>query len=415
MIEYIKHLVQNPIYSGMISLWFIGITAYLCKSVPSQFFGFIKNQLTTSIVINDSGYSNIVKHYSSLLKWALSQKGIEKFCRNYSITSNDWWGEGDEFTLGIGYGRSFFIYKKRLFCLHQKRLDSTGSEKEKSQITITGFTRNKKYLEEMVEEFRYKKKKNEIYINRYTLDGWQVVCPIVKRPLKTVIMEKNLKSKIVDNIQFFIDNRNMYIDRGLPYKKTIVLYGKPGTGKTSIIKALSSHFDKNVYIINIMTMTNSSFEKSITSVPANSVIIIEDFDSCVATHSRSSMATTNKDNNNSNEKEEQETALSLNTILNTLDGVVSLNGTIVFMTTNHIEKIDSALLRKGRTDEIYEIPYLTDAEIKDYIKLMFPNEEIPYVKYGEISGCDIQSKLMESKYEYEPFIKELNKIAINDV
>lgn len=228
-------------------------------------------------------------------------------------------------------------------------------------------------------------------------------------------MEKNLKSKIVDNIQFFIDNRNMYIDRGLPYKKTIVLYGKPGTGKTSIIKALSSHFDKNVYIINIMTMTNSSFEKSITSVPANSVIIIEDFDSCVATHSRSSMATTNKDNNNSNEKEEQETALSLNTILNTLDGVVSLNGTIVFMTTNHIEKIDSALLRKGRTDEIYEIPYLTDAEIKDYIKLMFPNEEIPYVKYGEISGCDIQSKLMESKYEYEPFIKELNKIAINDV
>lgn len=413
MIEHIRVLLSNPVYGGMISLWFIGITTYLCKNIPSQLFVFVKNQLTTSIVINDSGYSNIIKHYTSLLKWALKQKGVEKFCRNYSIRSNDWWGDGDGFTLGIGYGYSFFIYKKRLFCFHQQRLDSTGSEKEKSQITITGFTRNKKYLEDIVEEFRYKKKSDEIYINRYSSDGWETICPITKRPISTVIMKKELKEKIIDNIQFFIDNKDMYINRGLPYKKTIVLYGNPGTGKTSIIKALASHFNKNVYIVNIMTMSNTAFEKSITSVPANSVIIIEDFDSCSATHSRNTIRDKTSDPTNSEEKEEA--ALSLNTILNTLDGVVSLNGTIIFMTTNHIEKIDSALLRKGRTDEIYEIPYLTDTEIKDYIKLMFPEKEIPNVKYSEISGCDIQSKLMESKYEYEPFIKELNKIAVNDV
>ena len=412
MIEYIKHLLVNPVYGGALSLWVMGITTYLCKNIPSKIYTFIKNQLTTSLVINDSGYSSIVKHYDSLLKWTAKQKGISKFCRNYVMKSSGWWSDGDDtFTLGIGYGYAFFVHNGILFCFNQKRLDSSGSEKEKSQITITAFTRNKKHLENIVEEFRYKKKKNEIYINRYTVDGWDTVCPIVKRPLHTVIINKNLKHKIIDNIQFFIDNKEMYINRGLPYKKTIVLHGKPGTGKTSIIKALASHFNKNVYIINIVTLSNLGFEKSITSVPPNSVIIIEDFDSCAATHSRKKFSTTEKQLTEDSKKEE-DSSLSLNTILNTLDGVVSLDGTIIFMTTNHIEKIDEALLRKGRTDEIYEIPYLTDTEVKDYISLMFPNEKIPLdIKYADISGCDIQSKLMEAKYEYEPFIGKLKCIS----
>lgn len=414
MIEHIKQLMSNPVYGGMLSLWLIGVTTFICKNVPWNIFNFVKNQLTTSIVINDSGYSPIVKHYNSLLSWALKQKGIDKFCRNYSMRSSGWWSDGDEFTLGIGYGYSFFIYKRRLFCLRQVKLDSTGSEKEKSQITITGFTRNKKYLEDMINEFRYKKKKDEIYINRYTLDGWETICPITKRPISTVIMRQDLKEKIIDNIQFFIDNKDAYVNRGLPYKKTIVLYGKPGTGKTSIIKALASYFNKNIYVVNISVLGNSGFEKAITTTPPNSIIIIEDFDSCTSTHAR-----INKEKSIENkdvEKEDnQDNSLSLTTILNTLDGVVSLNGTIIFMTTNHIEKIDDALLRKGRTDEMYEIPYLQDKEVKDYIHLMFPDKKIPDVTYREISGCDIQSKFMEAKCEYEPFMEELKKLEITDV
>ncbi|MFO5890748.1 hypothetical protein ACLBSJ_33615, partial [Klebsiella pneumoniae] len=44
---------------------------------------------------------------------------------------------------------------------------------------------------------------------------------------------------------------------------------------------------------------------------------------------------------------------------------------------NHPENIDKALLRKGRVDYMVEIPYLRDQEVREYIKLMFPDFDIP--------------------------------------
>ena len=405
-VEYFQTMMHNPVYGSMVTLWVTGSIAWLLRNVPYKIYSFIKKQITTSLVITDAGYSNITQHYNSLLKWILNQKGMPYFCRNFTMKgSGDWWSENnDKFSLGLGYGTCFFIYKKRLCWINQSRLNSSGSEKEKTEITITSLTRNKKIIEEMVDEFRYKRKKNEIYVNRYSVDGWDVACPIIKRPLKTVIINKTLKEKILSNIDYFIKNKDWFIDRGLPYKKTIVFSGPPGTGKTSFIKTIASEFDKSVYVINISQLGDSTFEKAITTVPANSIIIIEDFDSCEATHSR-----IEKDDNEDNTEKEKDKAISLTTILNTLDGIISLNGTIIFMTTNHIEKIDSALLRKGRVDEIYEIPLLKTEEIREYISLMFPEEKIDDTVYKDISGCDLQSIFMESRGDYNLFIKDLQK------
>lgn len=44
--------------------------------------------------------------------------------------------------------------------------------------------------------------------------------------------------------------------------------------------------------------------------------------------------------------------LTLSGILNTLDGIVSLDNKIIILTTNCIKNIDSALLRSGRVDKL---------------------------------------------------------------
>ena len=389
-------MLNNPVYGSMFTLWFTGMSAWLLRNVPSRIMNFLESQFTTKLVLNDAGFSNITLHYASLLTWALKQKGIKNFCRNFTMRADGWYSENDEkYSLGIGYGKSYFIYKRRIFCLDQTSLNSGGSDKEKSRITITGFTRNKKLIEEMVNDFRFKKNKEQLYVYTYA-DGWEVASPVQKRNINTVIIEKNLKNSILENINYFINNKEWFLSRGLPYKKTILFHGKPGTGKTSLIKAIASNYDRNIYSLNLNRMVNASFEKAMASVPKNSIIIIEDFDSCKSTHSREN-----------NDEETKITEISLSTILNTLDGVISLDGTLIFMTTNHIEKIDSALLRKGRVDEIYDIPYLTDTEIKEYISLMFPDKKLANIEFKDIAGCEIQSKFMDSKDDFDSFIESL--------
>ena len=359
-IDYFKTMMHNPVYGSMVTLWITGATAWILRNVPFSIYNNIKKQLTTSLVVTDSGYSNIIKHYNGLLKWVLNRKGVSTFCRSFMLRTSDLWGgENDNYFLGIGYTTTYFIYERRLFWIKQSKLESSGSEKIKTEIVVTGLTRNKNLIEKMVKEFSYKKTKNEIYVNMYTSDGWEVVTPIVKRELKTVIMDEDVKNNIVSDIDYFLQNKKWFYERGLPYKKTFIFHGKPGTGKTSFIKALASHFNKNIYLINISTMSNSTFEKSITSAPSGSFIVIEDFDSCEATHSREDKTSSNDEFSVIESDGSKDTnGISLTTILNTLDGIVSLDGNMIFMTTNHIEKIDEALLRKGRVDETYEIKYL---------------------------------------------------------
>ncbi len=137
------------------------------------------------------------------------------------------------------------------------------------------------------------------------------------------------------------------------------------------------------------------------SVPKNSIVLIEDFDSCRALHSRED------ENDNTNGMAELMEVLSLSKVLNVLDGVVSLDDTVVFLTTNHLEKIDAAMTRKGRVDYTFEIPYLEDAEVKEYIKLMYPEKEVPQKEFDTVAGCDLQSLYLEHREDFTAFISAL--------
>ena len=56
--------------------------------------------------------------------------------------------------------------------------------------------------------------------------------------------------------------------------------------------------------------------------------------------------------------------MSFSGLLNALDGVASQQGRVVFMTTNHLEKLDPALVRPGRCDIHIRLDYASPNQMR---------------------------------------------------
>lgn len=409
----------NPVMAGVFSLWGLTVVTMILKTFPLTVYNFLKRQLITSVSFNNAATTGNEASFIGFMEW-YSNTNYIKYSRMLSIESKDWGGHS---VMGPGVGKHFFIYKRRLFWFNFNKLDSSGTNQEKREIIINTFGRSQKGIYSLFEEFKYKKDNGELAVYRNGEHGWKQVKRIRKRELKTTIIEKDIKETLLKEIDFLINNRSWFDDKGLPYKKTIVLHGIPGTGKTSIISALASHFNRNICIINISSVTNSKFEALMQEVPPNSFVIIEDFDTVGSTKKRKSKVKkiTKSKNNPSDEileetpavQEEDEepfSLLNLTTILNSLDGIIRLDDVVVFLTTNHIEKIDPAILRKGRVDHTYEIKKFKHVEVLEYIQLMYPDQTIPCYTFADIAGCDIQSLFMDHKDNFKEFILALPKI-----
>lgn len=419
-------LKQNPVVAGAFSLWGLTLVTYLCKNIPASIVEFASSQVTTNLTINNTGYQGNDELFKSFLAWYGKTDWV-KLSRAIALEGNKWNGGG--VIVGPGLGYHFFIFEGRLFWFRKENLQSSGTDKEKQQIVIRTLGRNQECFHSLIEAFRVKDDAEMISVFTFN-DGWSRLTTIRKRDLSTVIINRELKNSILEKIEYFTQNREWFDSRGLPYKLTLVMHGKPGTGKTSLISALASHFDRNVCIINVGSMSDDRFELAMGSLPADSIVLIEDFDSSSAFKSRwvgnSNSSSSPKTKLSISDVAETPTVSSLSTkatetpdtwepltltrVLNTLDGIVRLDDTIVVMTTNSLADIDPAVLRKGRVDWIYEIPFLQDREVRDYVLLMYGVEPDENVHFAEIAGCDLQGFFLEHKEDYDAFIAALPKL-----
>lgn len=397
---------SNPVIAGVMSLWGLSAATILFRKFPAKIFTWIYSQITSTLEFDDTEIGWTRENYAAFMQWYMHRKELS-FTRHFSVVSTGAplearMEEGFAAAVGVGSGMHYFFYKGRL-CKMQRRMLEKQGHNNVHQIVITVFSRNKKLIYEMLDEFCHKVDVEKMRLFGFGSNSgyWASIMSLRKRPLKSVMAAGDLKNKLLKDVEDFLANKQWYHDRGLPHKKTFILHGKPGGGKTSLVKSVAAHFNMNLARINLNDMTDHSLEQALATVPKRTVVLVEDFDSVDAVKMRNSLKSElrRKAKEKGEEEENKDSVklmdfdrLTLSGILNALDGVVELDGTIIFMTTNVLNEIDPALTRKGRVDKIYEVTALTHREVVEYIELMFPNVFLDNeLIFNDIMGCDLQA------------------------
>jgi len=190
---------------------------------------------------------------------------------------------------------------------------------------------------------------------------WQarVICPA--RPLHTVVLEQDTKDKLLEDMQEFMgpDARQWYKEHGIQHKRGYLFHGVPGTGKTSLVQALASHFEHNICHVHLThpNLTDDSLRAAVNQAPKKSILVFEDVDAIFG---------------RDREKVIQDSPLTFSGLLNALDGVGKADGQIFILTTNHRERLNPALIRNGRADVHIEFTHASDEQISGMFAKFYP-------------------------------------------
>ncbi|KAI5568525.1 hypothetical protein BDE02_12G019400 [Populus trichocarpa] len=174
--------------------------------------------------------------------------------------------------------------------------------------------------------------------NPYENGRWRSVPFTHPATMDTMIMDGDLKNKVKADLELFLKSKQYYHRLGHVWKRSYLLYGASGTGKSSFIAAMARFLNFDVYDINISKVSgDSDLKMLLLQTTSRSMIVIEDFDRFLTEKSRD---------------------VSLSGVLNFMDGIVSCCGEerVMVFTMNCKDQIDQAVLRPGRVDVHIQFP-----------------------------------------------------------
>lgn len=178
----------------------------------------------------------------------------------------------------------------------------------------------------------------------------------------------------MNEMKLWLDNEKWFRSKSVPWRRGWLLHGPPGTGKSTLVRAMAMHFDMPVFTFDLSTHDNNSFTGAWAQVSgsAPSIALIEDIDTVF--EGRTNVAATNKHRDN----------LTFDCLLNCISGVGNAEGVFLVVTTNHPETLDPALgavkngisSRPGRIDRVIKLGYMEPAErqrLAEHILSDFPD------------------------------------------
>jgi ATP-dependent 26S proteasome regulatory subunit len=226
-----------------------------------------------------------------------------------------------------------------------------------SAYELTLKAKNKNIIEKLfVRAEEFGPKNSTIYRYDINYDCWIDYGEIKQRDEKTLILKTGIKDSFFKDVESFIDSEDAYAKFGHSYKRNYLLYGSPGTGKTSCACILACKINRNVYVLAFdPKLTDSAFHSAVNKIKKSkpAILLLEDVD-CIF-HERNSSTNVS--------------SVSFSALLNMLDGVSIENGLITIITTNHINKLDKALIRPGRVDMMIKFETIVEQQIKDLLEL----------------------------------------------
>ncbi|KAG8367716.1 hypothetical protein BUALT_Bualt16G0101900 [Buddleja alternifolia] len=240
----------------------------------------------------------------------------------------------------------------------------------------------------------------------------------------TLAIDPSKKAEIMADLLDFANGESFYQKTGRAWKRGYLLYGPPGTGKSSMIAAMANYLGYDIYDLELTEVnTNSELRKLLMKTSSKSIIVIEDIDCSINLTNR------NKNNNGGGDSRKNTydlaaapgddgggNSITLSGLLNFTDGLWSCCGSerIFVFTTNHIEKLDPALLRCGRMDMHIHMSYCSFAALKILLKNYLGYEEIESeeevaaaIGAAEMTPADVSEILIKNRRDKRNAVAEL--------
>lgn len=317
-----------------------------------------------------------------------------------------------EVELKLPLGESYVVYQDHFIYANLAAIGKpvgTSFQVEQSYELTLASQQGKQHLMDFImaakKAFEYKKT-DEILCKIMKNGCWSYLSRLPKRNIDTIILDDDLKQSVIQDVQDFLSNEDLYNQYGIPYKRNYLFTGSPGTGKTSFIFSLASHFNLNVGILNMGHQVDDYvFMKAINDMDDNMILILEDIDALFV----------ERKVNDSNKS-----MVSFSGILNVMDGIARKHRLITFMTTNYPDRLDEALVRPGRIDHWVKFTMATkDQTRKMYQRFIIKNNrsnentQIFEEFYQHIKGLKLSTAALQQfffTYRNESIIKHVDKL-----
>ncbi|PHT55564.1 hypothetical protein CQW23_04050 [Capsicum baccatum] len=327
---------------------YVAIERYLSKNSSTQAKRLVANVVKDgqSLVLTMDDHEEVTDDYEGEKVWWISS---QKEANRQTIS---WYPREEE---------------KRYFKLKFHR-------KNREIITNTYL----KYVLDEGKAISVRERQRKLYTNNkgdggydgYRRRMWSQVVFEHPSTFKTLAMEPNKKQEIMDDLETFSKSKEYYAKIGKAWKRGYLLYGPPGTGKSSMIAAMANFLQYDVYDLELTAVKdNTELRKLLIDTTSKSIIVIEDID-CSLDLTGQRKKEEKKEKEDKVEKdvikeelkkreEKNPSEVTLSGLLNFIDGLWSAIGgeRLIVFTTNFVEKLDPALIRRGRMDKHIELSY----------------------------------------------------------
>lgn len=319
---------------------------FMLHAISEHFYTTIKYKVTASY---DPLGRSFRYDYIEYLLGKLIKPYYPESVRTYNISD----GVTEHYSVD---GSTFVVplkkYIKGLYLFVTINDEPTGYNNERRYtMTFIGRGHEKfagKFNQTLFDYIRGKHEKRQFEITVTTItNGEPAVRSIPSRTINSVILDDEIREDILDSIHKFRkdETKSYYKKIGEAWHYNLLLYGEPGTGKTSFANALCTKLNCPMIKIDCTYLNNYGTDKfkaqellDIGDQYLQCVFLIDEID--LYTYNRTSTATG---------EENAQKQMLLSALLDFLDHVG--NGNIVILCTNHIDRLDPALIRSGRINK----------------------------------------------------------------
>jgi chaperone BCS1 len=359
LIQALQAQLQNQFFAGGLALGLAGLLLGFIHRAWPPVWGALKRLFVVTAVIDSRNdvFQSVIKWLNSL---PYSRKTHYFFVTQENASTK--LGNIPELLYSPAPGWHVLRHGSHLVWIH--RTMDTNKMQPIESLTISMLFARRSEFEVLIQDiikanYGQMLGRTQLYTPDPWADEWRLHTTKPKRSLDSVVLPSGVREKIVKDVQAFHSGRERYENLGIPWRRGYLLYGPPGTGKTSLVFALAGQLDLNICNLSLMNrkLNDQNLADLLQASPPGSIILLEDVDSFFQDR----------------EKQDSKIDVSFSGLLNALDGVAAQEGRVVFMTTNHREVLDPALIRPGRIDVAFELSYAGINELQQMIERFFPD------------------------------------------